>query len=67
MNDEFCWSYQNQKAIRKGNWKLLINPVIKDPQYRNTLKQESPYFLVNLKDDTGEKTNLAEKYPGKVN
>ncbi len=66
LHDEYCWVYQNQIAVRKGNWKLLINPVIKDPFYKNTIKQKSPYFLVNLKDDIGETTNLAEKYTEKV-
>jgi arylsulfatase A-like enzyme len=66
MHDEFCWQYQIQKAVRKGDWKLLINPVIKGPQYGNTLKLDSPYFLTNLKDDIGETTNLAEKFPEKV-
>jgi len=66
MHDEFCWQYQIQKAVRKGDWKLLINPVIKGPQYGNMLKLDSPYFLTNLKDDIGETTNLAEKFPEKV-
>jgi arylsulfatase A len=66
IHDEYTWQYQKQKAVRKGDWKLLINPVIKDPFYKNTIKQKSPYFLVNLKDDIGETTNLAEKYPKKI-
>lgn len=66
LHNTFCWEYQVQKAVRSGNWKLLINPVIKDRFYKNTIKQKSPYFLVNLKDDIGETTNLAENYPEKV-
>lgn len=66
MHNEFCWQYQNQKTVRKGDWKLLINPVIKDSQYRNTLKLDSPYFLTNLKDDVGETVNLEGEYPEKV-
>jgi arylsulfatase A-like enzyme len=66
LHDEYTWQYQKQKAVRKGDWKLLINPVIKDLFYKNTIKQKPPYFLVNLKDDIGETTNLAEKHPKKV-
>lgn len=66
LHDEFCWQYQKQKAVRKGDWKLLINPEIHDPQYRNILKSDSPYLLFNLKHDIGEITNLAKKYPERV-
>ncbi len=66
LHDEYCWVYQNQIAVRKGKWKLLINPVIKDPNYRNTLVLDSPYFLSNLEEDLGESTNLALEFPEKV-
>lgn len=66
MHDEYTWQCQKQKAVRKGDWKLLINPVIKGPNYRNILNLDSPYFLTNLKNDIGETTNLAEEYPEKV-
>ncbi|NQU34453.1 MAG: sulfatase-like hydrolase/transferase [Bacteroidetes bacterium] len=67
LHDTFCWQFHQQKAVRKGDWKLVINPVIIDLNYRNILKSNAPYyFLVNLKDDIGETTNIAEKYPEKT-
>jgi len=41
-------------AVRKGDWKLI--------QFFDTAEFE----LYNLADDTGEKTNLADRYPDKV-
>ena len=66
LHDAYCWVYQNQIAVRKGKWKLLINPVIKDPNYRNTLLLDSPYFLSNLEIDVSETTNLVLEFPKKV-
>ncbi|MEN8250929.1 MAG: N-acetylgalactosamine 6-sulfatase (GALNS), partial [Bacteroidota bacterium] len=45
----------NQKkwAVRQGNWKL-VSP------------KEGVIELYNLKDDIGEKNNLAHKYPVKT-
>lgn len=54
---------RTQWAVRKGDWKLVGNP--RDP----TLPEgESlpPLFLVNLAEDPGEQTNLAESEPGKL-
>ena len=51
-------------AVRHGDWKLLNNPTDALP---NDVRNHIPgYFLVNLKDDPSERTNLAEKYPEKV-
>src|SRR5690606_35939192 len=41
-------------TIRSGDWKLIY--------YYKDAKQE----LFNIKDDIGEKNNLAQKYPAKV-
>lgn len=35
LHDEFCWWYGKQKAARKGDWKLLMYPVIHSPTYKN--------------------------------
>jgi arylsulfatase A-like enzyme len=39
------WRTQNQKAVRKGDWKLLANGTL--------------LFLFNLRDDIGERTDLS--------
>jgi arylsulfatase A-like enzyme len=48
------WQCQNQKAIRKGDWKLVVNP---------EGKEANDGYLFNLKDDLSEKNNLTEQYP----
>ncbi len=59
----YCWQYQEMWVARKGNWKLLGNP--RDTS-KKTYKLKEKRFLVNLDDDIGESTNLAQKYPEKV-
>jgi arylsulfatase A-like enzyme len=44
------WRMYNQKAVRKGYWKMVI-------------KQGSPPELYNLSDDIGESLDLSGKYP----
>jgi len=45
MTRTLFWRTQNQKAVRRGDWKLLANgPLL---------------FLFNLRDDIGEHTDLA--------
>lgn len=58
----FCWQIRNQWAVRKGDWKLLGNPRIRDEE----LSPADTLFLVNLLDDPGEMNNLLERYPGKA-
>lgn len=55
---------QAQWAVREGNWKLIGNP--QDP----TLTQGEglpPLMLVNLAEDPGERSNLAESNPAQLN
>lgn len=49
-----------QWAVRRGDWKLLGNPT--DRSDPGGERPESP-FLVNLRDDVGEKNNLAKSHP----
>jgi len=58
----YCWQSGKQWAARKGNWKLVINGISDE---REILVDS--VFLVNLNEDQGERTNLATKYPEKVN
>lgn len=61
----FTW-YKNQNhwAVRKGNWKLLINPV--DHTLKSDHLKLDSIYLVNINDDPGEKINLAKENPDKV-
>ena len=53
---------KNSWAVRAGDWKLLGHPI--DPSTKE--KIEADLFLVNLKDDIGEQTNLKDQHPEKV-
>ncbi|WP_430812260.1 MULTISPECIES: sulfatase family protein [unclassified Carboxylicivirga] len=72
-----CWAKGSNKiwAVRKGDWKLTSNCDWEHRgfKYEDGLCVEGPddYYpggtnLFNLKEDIGEVTNLAEKYPEKV-
>lgn len=50
-----------QQAIRRGDWKLLINA--QDRSNKAELKPEDRVFLSNLKDDLGEMQNVAADQP----
>ncbi len=63
LHDQFCWQNGKHWAARKGNWKLLGNPLIHGEEF---LPGDSLY-LVNLEEDPREINNLAGKYPEKVN
>ena len=60
-----------QWAVRKGDWKLLANPLdISQPTPWNMnnprladIKPMPPLVLIDLKADPGETTNLVEKHP----
>lgn len=61
--DGYCWAFRDMWVARKGDWKLLGNPYdTSQRDYEFTEKR----FLVNLKQDPGEKNNLAADYPDKV-
>ena len=51
-------------AVRKGDWKLLGNP--RDTSERPNNRVVAPLFLVHLAEDPGEKVNLVDKHPEKV-
>lgn len=62
-NEGYCWAFKDMWVARKGKWKLLGNPY--DTSQPKVVFTEK-LFLVNLEEDPGENTNLAEKYPEKV-
>lgn len=60
--DVFCWQLGKQWAARNGTWKLLGNPSIRFEKFA----PNDSLFLVNLKNDPGEMTNVASEQPEKV-
>ncbi|MCG9793139.1 sulfatase [Flavobacterium algicola] len=51
---ELFWGYIGRKAMRKDNWKMILNGKDAEP------------LLFDLKQDIGETTNLAKQYPEKT-
>lgn len=53
-HDKLFWRHGYQKAVRKSDWKLLVN------------EQSGEVNLYNLSDDGSEKNNIASSHPEKV-
>ncbi len=51
---DLFWRFMGNKAVRRGDWKLIVD---KDGKTKR---------LFNLADDISEKSNLVEKYPEMV-
>ena len=64
----FYWNMGGGKnpqwAVRRGNWKLLGNP--RDTVSKQPVNTVDGMFLVDLENDPGETTNLAEAEPDKL-
>lgn len=57
-HDQIFWEMNKQTAVRRGDWKLVLNGVLvegADP--------EDEVFLTNLADDMGERDNHAARRP----
>ncbi len=54
-----AWAEGPQLAIRRGNWKLVLNGVTHDgtPEGNKPLQGEDAVFLSNLEEDPGESRN----------
>ena len=63
-SDGYCWAFRKMWVARKGQWKLLGNPV--DTGKKGVLTESDSLFLVNLAIDPGETTNLAATNPAMV-
>jgi arylsulfatase A-like enzyme len=63
-SEGYCWSFRKMWVARKGQWKLLGNPV--DTGKKGVLTESDSLFLVNLSIDPGETTNLAATNPAIV-
>lgn len=52
------WSHVNQRAIRAGDWKLILNP----PSFPGE-KVDAKVWMSNLEADPGERVNKADDDP----
>ena len=48
----------HKQSVRDGEWKFIYN--------LKPIKNQASIELFNLKEDLGENTNLANKYPEKI-
>jgi arylsulfatase A-like enzyme len=61
----FHWATdRKQWAVREGDWKLIGNPY--DPTQKEPFGKEDAFFLVNLREDIGERRNVAADHPDRV-
>jgi arylsulfatase A-like enzyme len=62
------WRFGPQLALRKGEWKILKGPGAGvDPlKPREGKANSAGVHLYNLREDLGEKTNLADRHPEKL-
>lgn len=60
-----CWTEGPQLAIRRGDWKLVLNGIVHDgtPAGEKPLEGDDAVFLSNLKEDPGESRNLRHEHP----
>jgi arylsulfatase A-like enzyme len=58
-HESLFWRFGTQKAVLQGDWKLVIS---RDFDSRT----ETPWQLYNLKQDLGEKHDLAAQMPEKI-
>ena len=66
-DDEFFYFNGDQlRCYRKGEWKIKLPFAGTEPARWRKAVDPHPLLLVNLREDPGETTNLAEKYPEKV-
>ncbi|MCM3439428.1 sulfatase-like hydrolase/transferase [Metabacillus halosaccharovorans] len=57
-HESICWEYNDQFAIRKNDWKLVINGKLDF-----TRMQPDEKHLSNLRIDPSERHNLIDQYP----
>ncbi len=57
-HEYFFWEMEEQTAVRRGDWKLVLNGRLTETEPRR-----AEVFLANLADDPGEQRNLADELP----
>ncbi len=67
-HDVFYWQLGSgdnaQWVVRQGDWKLLGNP--RDRSDKAPITKDDKLFLVNLREDVSEMTNIAKDHPDVV-
>ncbi len=63
-HDVLHWQFESSWAVREGDWKLLHD--VLDTTRRAPGELIKGSFLVNLRDDPSETTNLAAGHPDVV-
>lgn len=59
-HSDLHWYFQNQAAVRRGKWKLILNPPAFDGP------DPGPLWLSNLEEDPAETRNFASANPAVV-
>lgn len=63
-NDVLLWCLGDQWAVRQGPWKLLHKPNDgADSKAHKLAARDKTWFLANIDEDPGERTNLARLHP----
>src|SRR5699024_3979557 len=57
-HEQLFWAFNEQAAVRKGNWKLVLNGKLDF-----TRKQADNVHLSDLANDLGERNNVAQEHP----
>jgi arylsulfatase A-like enzyme len=60
-HERMFWSFNQSRAVRQGDWKLILNP----PQFPGE-PVSTGVWLSNLEADPSERKNLANAEPGRV-
>jgi len=59
-HESLFWKRYDQTAVRRGDWKLIVNPML---ALGDENRLEEKVFLANLAEDPGEQRNLASQHP----
>lgn len=64
-HEALFWASGGQLAVRRGNWKLVLDGMVADgaPQGQQKLQGEDAAFLADLEKDPGESTNRRREQP----
>ncbi len=57
-HEEVCWNYHGQRAMRRGDWKLVLDGTLRDSD-----EPQPAVHLANLAADPSEASNLADENP----
>ncbi|MDX2149278.1 MAG: sulfatase-like hydrolase/transferase [Bryobacteraceae bacterium] len=60
-HERMFWSFEKSRAVRAGDWKLILNP----PDFPGE-EVRTDLWLSNLESDPGERTNFAASEPERV-